>query len=150
VQAVASSFLTAANLNQTNQRKSPMVIELANQYIAVFAYALRPLTITLPNGPDYRVHQDTIFLASPNAAHKAALAGLCRAIESADSPGPNECDEALFAKHGARSFNIPFSNARLAVSIKLYKEPPAPIIFEALPKPPDTPPLPITGFELPR
>jgi hypothetical protein len=130
------------------------VVEVANKYVAVHAFALQPLVIEQPSGRTFRVPPGVIFVASPETAKKAAHAGLVRAVDAAaDRQAPvSSGDRALFSQYGAGFFELAYYDARLAIKIELYKEPPpardSDAMIEVL-RPDPRPPAPLTGFEHP-
>jgi hypothetical protein len=122
--------------------------EVANQYVAVHAFALKVLTVTFPNDRTYCVNKGMIFAVSPSVADRAARLGLCRAVDlMTDSDAPIASDAALFAKHGAQFFKLPYGAASFAIRIDSAKEPQASIVIDASRPSAPSAPEPRTGFE---
>lgn len=129
-----------------------MSVEICNLYLAAFAIALLRLVVTLPSGRQYQVPRGHVFLTSPDVAHTAALAKLCRRADADfDSDAPCSGDKNLFEQHRGRFFNLPYSEAQLqlAVAIEAYREPPKPIVIDCAERGGTAPPAPtqVSGFE---
>ncbi len=133
-----------------------MSTEICNLYKCVHAVALTKLVVTLPNGREYQVPQGHVFLASPDPAHTAALAKLCRRADAdIDSNAAVASDKQLFRQYRDRFFDLAFHDAQLQLAVKIQKfiAPPPAIVIDCADRGFGTaPPAPrvVTGFEQPR